>query len=73
MEDQNGSNAARREFLAKAGKAAAVAPAVALLLSPTVMPTAAQAGYHRPKPKDRKGPKPDPKPGHKPGPKGRKH
>jgi hypothetical protein len=34
MDDRNVSNAGRREFLAKAGKAAAVAPAVAMLLSP---------------------------------------
>jgi hypothetical protein len=66
MDDRNVSNAGRREFLAKAGKAAAVAPAVAMLLSPTVMPTAAQAGYHRPKPHGPKGHK-GPKHGHKGG------
>lgn len=64
MQEPNVSNAARRAFLTKAGKAAAVAPAVALLLSPSVIPTAAQAGYHRPKPTPKPKPKPKPKPGH---------
>lgn len=69
MQEPNVSNAARRAFLTKAGKAAAAAPAVALLLSPSVIPTAAQAGYHRPKPNKPHKPGKPKKPGkpHKPG------
>jgi hypothetical protein len=57
MEELNNTDGnSRREFLAKVGKAAAVSPAVALLLSSSVVPAEAGRHYkpykpHRPKPK----------------------
>jgi hypothetical protein len=64
MEELNNRDGkSRREFLAKVGKAAAVTPAVAMLLSSSVVPAEAGGHYKPHKPHKPKWPKPKwPKP-----------